>query len=185
MSRTIGWLVVLAIYSTGCGVAGRARFRSATGPGEPLMPPLTSFADLAATRARLGHPLEWQVVSNKLRKGAWASPSYSDVWVEVAGHELLGHRGVLRLHFDNLRLEDTRFYPEDQPAVVAAVETKMHVRFVRQEGWKHSVVELSNNVHVVEGEDGWGRYVSWLDHRLLRESDDWWTIFASGQQSWR
>ena len=73
----------------------------------------------------------------------------------------------------------------DQAAVVATVEKELGVRFVRRQGWNHSVVEMSKNVHLVEGEDGWGRYVSWIDHRLLHESDDWWRIFAGGQQSWR
>jgi hypothetical protein len=149
------------------------------------MPPLTSFADRATVRVQLGNPQNWRLRSDLARQGSWGAPAYRDAWVEVASHRLLGHEGTLRLHFTNERLEGTWFYPPDQEGLMRAVEQRLQTRFVRPEGHEFWGAKASPSVTLYAGQDGFGRFVSWYDHRLLRESDDWWTLFASGRQEWQ
>jgi hypothetical protein len=184
MKRRMMVVLVVAWEAAACGVANRARFNAARGPGEPLMPPLASFTDPAATRAALGNPGRWRVHSDLRRRGAWGAPAYRDMWVEVRGHQFAGHEGTLLLHFCNGRLGNTRFYPADQQAVIAAVERRLHIHLVRQERCKQCV--WRRNVMVDAGEDGLSthRYVSWSDGRLLSESDAWWNLYSEGRQDW-
>src|SRR5262245_56919624 len=104
-------MLAVATSSIACNVVARACFDVAEGPPEPLMSPFLSFAAPEPVREALGHPPTWKIFSNAGRKGSWLAPRYIDTWVEVSGHQFRGHFGTLRLHFENDRLEDTRFYP--------------------------------------------------------------------------
>jgi hypothetical protein len=177
-------VVAAVVASAACGVGNRARFDTARGEPVALMPPLASFTDRETVRRELGNPKHWRLRSDLARKGSWGAPAYRDAWVEVAGESLLGHEGILRLHFTNERLEGTWFYPVDEEALMRAVEQSLQTRFVRPKGHEFWGAKADPSVTLYAGLDGFGQFVSWYDRRLVRESDDWWTLFASGQQQW-
>ena len=139
------------------------------------MPPLESLASQEAVRASLG-AVDWRTIQDRERPRPAGAPQYRDTWVEVRDYRFLGHAAVLRLHFYNDRLWDTRLYPMNQRAALASLQQQGLQ--LRRHNAGHLLARPTENVMVTAHSDGWGDYISWIDTRLLGQSDDWYRAFG-------
>lgn len=159
-----------ALLSSACGRQERTPTSNESEPRSPLLGDFVSFESPAEVRKKLGPAiLPWKVVEESTSASSDKRPPFRQYVVVVEGFSHLRHPGVLKLHFFNDRLMESRFFPKDPDEYLRALSRYQGIDLTAT---TKASVPPHTRVWASSEHDG-QRYIGWADTRLEKEFDDW------------
>ncbi len=165
--RPVAVLVVALCLLMGCGIEAKDAYTKVRADRSPLIDGFFSYASQAEVEAQLKRAgLLYSVGKANGLAPNDPRPTYEVVEIKVQAFTHLNQSGELNLSFFNNRLSDTRFFPVDPEAYLAALRNS-GLQVTEQRA-----VSGSTAVWTYQAYDG-RRYVGWTDSRLDEEHAKW------------
>jgi hypothetical protein len=168
------WLLILALSAAAAlfaayqiGIFPAETFTERLSTRAPLIPGFESYATHAEVMNKLPPQFRTKIHEDSALRAGDTRPPYSIYSVGYPGFSYCDQSGELVLTFFNDRLEQTTFYPSDAKACLAAMATEgldliNGIRTTRGDTTIWTEVDVSDR-----------RYITWIDQRLLDQSDRW------------